>query len=148
MNMQIRSHHAVDVVKAAGLWHNGLSAAQIAARFDVSRNVIIGLAYRQRHLFPERKARVNSLKTKAKRVPKKPELDRELLRPEATDVKPTDYDNARKTLAKGLIELAADECRFPLDNGRPCMFCAAGVREKSAYCSHHHFRVYRRKESA
>jgi len=140
MNMQVRQHHAVDIVKASELWNDGLSASQIAASFDVSKSVIIGLAYRQRSLFPERKKRVNPLREIEK---KRETIAQELLGPEATDITPTNYDNSRKTLAKGLVDLSADECRFPLDNGHPFMFCAAAAREGSAYCHHHHTRAYR-----
>jgi GcrA cell cycle regulator len=145
MNMQVRQHHAVDVVKASELWKDGLSAAKIAAQFDVSRGVIIGLAHRQRNLFPERRERVNPLSAATK---KKTTLAQELLGPEEIDIKPTEYDEARKSLAKGLVDLKSDECRFPLDNGHPFMFCAASTHKASAYCSHHHFRAYRKKDAA
>ncbi len=42
----------VDIKKASRMWKKGHSASEIGALFDVSRNVIIGLASRNRELFP------------------------------------------------------------------------------------------------
>jgi GcrA cell cycle regulator len=41
-------HRTVDIEASAKLWSEGLSASQIARRFGVSRNVVIGIAYRNR----------------------------------------------------------------------------------------------------
>ncbi len=47
-------HRTVDIEAAAKLWRDDLPASQIAKRFGVSRNVIVGLAFRNRRLFPWR----------------------------------------------------------------------------------------------
>jgi len=39
-------HRTVDIEAAAKLWRDDHSASQIAKRFGVSRNVIVGLAFR------------------------------------------------------------------------------------------------------
>lgn len=136
-------HRTVDVLAAAKLWNADRSAGDIAKIFGVTRSVIIGIAHRNRELFP-RKEQITTRNPKTPtRSPKpKKSLPEEPTGGEATDIRPTDYDEARNVLAKGLLEIQQEDCRFPLGNGRPFMFCAAQVRDGSAYCSHHHFRAY------
>lgn len=45
-------HRTVDIEAASELWKEDLSASQIAKRFGVSRNVIVGIAFRNRAFFP------------------------------------------------------------------------------------------------
>ena len=72
-------HRTVDIEASAKLWKDGLSASQIASRFGVSRNVIVGLAYRNRDRFPPRQKRKPAPRSEPRRRPREqaPELKAE-----------------------------------------------------------------------
>ena len=128
-------HRTVDIEASAKLWSEGLSASQIASRFGVSRNVIVGLAYRNRDRFPSRQKR----KPAPRREP------RRRLREQAPELKAepelpaTAYDAERLTHAKLLHELTAGECCWPLNTGGPYLFCAAETTGR--YCRNHKSRA-------
>ncbi|PDT47314.1 GcrA cell cycle regulator [Sinorhizobium fredii] len=154
MNIQaspsrFRSHHLVDIEEASKMWMADKSAGEIGRSYGVSRNVIIGIAYRNRAMFPQ-KSEVTTRNPQSKSRPKRTKAANfeKPLGEAAVEIEPTAYDEARRALAKSLMDIEAAECRFPIDNGRPFMFCASSVREGSAYCTHHHFRAYRKKEAA
>ena len=46
----------VDIEKASALWNDGHSSGYLAKLFGVSRNVIIGLANRNREMFQPKRA--------------------------------------------------------------------------------------------
>lgn len=130
-------HRTVDIEAAAKLWRDDLPASQIAKRFGVSRNVIVGLAFRNRGLFPWRgDAGKKSAPGPAKTArPRKqvPELKRE------PEIPATAYDAERLTHAKLLHELSAGECCWPLNTGGPYLFCAAEATGR--YCRNHKARA-------
>ena len=136
--------------KAAALWLEGLSGSEIAARLGgVSRNAILGMADRNRNLFPPREKRkrqparsveriakpflfktrkvVEGVEIKA-RVPKPPKAK------PVRAVKPEVYDAA--SLHKPLIGLQANECRWPVGHDQHGhLFC--GHEASGPYCAHH-----------
>lgn len=38
---------------------------------------------------------------------------------------------------KHLLDLEPNDCRYPMNEGGPFLFCAEPAAEKSSYCSHH-----------
>ncbi|MDW9581923.1 GcrA cell cycle regulator [Sinorhizobium meliloti] len=135
-------HRTVDIEAAAKLWKDDLSASQIAKRFGVSRNVIVGLAFRNRSLFPWRgdagkKTRAPGQAKTARPRKQAPELKRE------PEIPATAYDAERLKHAKLLHHLMAGECCWPLNTGGPYLFCAAETTGR--YCRNHHARSLPRK---
>ncbi len=135
-------HRTVDIEAAAKLWRDDLPASQIAKRFGVSRNVIVGLAFRNRSLFPWRgdagkKARAPGPAKTARPRKRAPEL-----KPEP-EIPATAYDADRLQSAKLLHHLSAGECCWPLNTGGPYRFCAAETT--SRYCRNHHARSLPKK---
>lgn len=49
-------------------------------------------------------------------------------------------DELRLPMGKELTDLAPHDCRWPLNNGSPFIFCAASQFQGSAYCAHHMLR--------
>ncbi|PDT55056.1 MULTISPECIES: GcrA family cell cycle regulator [Sinorhizobium] len=129
-------HRTVDVEASAKLWNDGLSASQIAKRFGVSRNVIVGLAYRNRDRFP---ARQKQSLAPVRREPVRKQVPSPSPAPEVEPVPPTAYDAERLTQAKLLHELSAGQCCWPINNGGPYLFCAAETTGR--YCSNHRARA-------
>ncbi|MQW73655.1 GcrA cell cycle regulator [Sinorhizobium medicae] len=130
-------HRTVDIEAASKLWRDDLPASQIAKRFGVSRNVIVGLAFRNRGLFPWRgdSGKKSRAPGQAKTTrPRKlaPELKRE------PEIAATAYDAERLQSAKPLHHLSARECCWPLNTGGPYLFCAAETTGR--YCRNHHAR--------
>ncbi|QFI65773.1 GcrA family cell cycle regulator [Sinorhizobium alkalisoli] len=141
MNIQ---HRTVDIEAAAKLWRDDLTASQIAKRFGVSRNVIVGIAYRNRKLFPQREERKSQgTRAAALRAPRKkvlvPPAAQPAPVPEVELAPPTAYDAERLASAKLLHELTAGQCCWPLNNGGPYLFCAAETTGR--YCRTHQARA-------
>ncbi|MQX47113.1 GcrA family cell cycle regulator [Sinorhizobium medicae] len=137
MTIQYRT---VDIEAASKLWRNDLPASQIAKRFGVSRNVIVGLAFRNRGLFPWRgdagkKTRAPGPRKAAE--PAKPRKRAQELKREP-EIQAAAYDAQRLTHAKLLHHLSARECCWPLNTGGPYLFCAAETTGR--YCRNHHAR--------
>ncbi|ASQ03642.1 GcrA cell cycle regulator [Sinorhizobium meliloti] len=133
-------HRTVDIEASAKLWSEGLSASQIASRFGVSRNVVIGIAYRNRDRFPPRQKRklARSRRERTRRPREQaPEIQAE------PEIPATAYDGERLTHAKPLHELTAGECCWPLNTGGPYLFCAAETTGR--YCRNHHARSLPKK---
>lgn len=107
----------------AKMWNEGNSASIIGAHFKVSKNVVIGLAYRNRAIFLERisVATLNDNKVAKEKVVK---------------IDPKKYDRERMDYAKHLTDLERCECRWPLTD-RPFLFCASEVVDRGPYCSTH-----------
>ncbi|RVG81331.1 GcrA family cell cycle regulator [Sinorhizobium meliloti] len=133
-------HRTVDIEASAKLWSEGLSASQIASRFGVSRNVVIGIAYRNRDRFPPRQKRKLALSTR-KPTGRAREHAPEL--PPEPEIPATAYDAERLQSAKLLHHLSAGECCWPLNTGGPYRFCAAETTGR--YCRNHHARSLPKK---
>jgi GcrA cell cycle regulator len=132
-------HRTVDIETSAKLWKDGLSASQIASRFGVSRNVIVGLAYRNRDRFPPRQKR----KPAPRREPTRRSRQQAPALQAEPEIPATAYDAERLTHAKQLHQLSAGECCWPLNTGGPYLFCAAETTGR--YCRKHHARSLPKK---
>jgi GcrA cell cycle regulator len=132
-------HRTVDIEASAKLWKDGLSASQIASRFGVSRNVIVGLAYRNRDQFPARKKRKLA---QVRREPPRARKQAPQPKPEP-EIPATAYDAERLQSAKQLHQLSVGECCWPLNTGGPYLFCAAETTGR--YCQNHHARSLPKK---
>ncbi|AEH79666.1 GcrA cell cycle regulator [Sinorhizobium meliloti SM11] len=138
-------HRTVDIEAAARLWRDDLSASQIAKRFGVSRNVIVGIAFRNRSLFPWRGDAGKKTRAPCSRKAAEPPWPRKRARepkPEP-EIPATAYDTERLQSAKLLHHLTAGECCWPLNTGGPYLFCAAETRGR--YCRNHHARSLPKK---
>jgi GcrA cell cycle regulator len=133
-------HRTVDVEAASKLWRDDFSASQIAKRFGVSRNVIVGIAFRNRAFFPEKPRSRRTRAIKAAPAPRKDETSKPPFTPhEREPVAATEYDVKRLPFAKPLEDLLPGECKWPVTNGSPYLFCAA--RTDGKYCQHHQSRA-------
>ncbi|MHC2298169.1 GcrA family cell cycle regulator [Rhizobium mongolense] len=151
----------------ADLWNDGQSASQIAARFGASRSAIIGLAHRNRDMFKGKKKRTGGRPVKkAHSGPVTRENDGRRLvmqnihkaRMEAARREAEEFeagtspllqihvsDEERLATGKELHDLERDQCRWPLNNGSPFLFCADATGG-ALYCWHHMNRAYRVRE--
>lgn len=132
-------HRTVDIEAASKLWKDDLSASQIARRFGVSRNVIVGIAFRNRAFFPEKQRSRSTRPQKAAPTPRKVETRKPYTPHEREPVPVNDYDVRRLPYAKHLEDLLPGECKWPLNSGGPYLFCAAKTAGK--YCEHHQSRA-------
>ena len=115
-------------------WVDNKSPAVIGAMIGKTTGQVNSYASDHRHLFPKRSGGgKNSVK------PKKP-LATEYIAPQFL-VPPEGYDAERLEHAKELHEIEARECRWPLNNGSPFMFCAAETEKGATYCLHHRMRA-------
>ncbi|MHC2488939.1 GcrA cell cycle regulator [Sinorhizobium meliloti] len=132
-------HRTVDIEAAAKLWRDDVSAAQIAKRFGVSRHVIVGIAFRNRALFPSKPRARNCRPHESKRAPRKDKTAMRDRKPDTIIIPPHKYDLERLPFAKRLLELRPGECSWPINDGSPFLFCAAKTAGK--YCEHHQSRA-------
>lgn len=132
------------------LWEDGKqSVSQIAAEFHMSRNAIIGKAHRLM-LPPRRRAPPRDTS------PRKPRWHRPRLTPYAVMKKKKEQE-ARSLLIKETFEkpvvvpvpepilnpiplmlLKAGDCRWPVNEGGPYLFCGAAKINGHSYCEKHH----------
>jgi GcrA cell cycle regulator len=161
--------------RMAFLWNSGKSAAQVAALFGISRNVVIGLAHRNKIFKVKgrgspagpRMARERKIRAPREGAPKvKPHNNHVGLkakntrkaRMEAVQREASDFlagtspllrthvdDEARLTTGKELLDLGRHECRWVLNNGGPFLFCAEETGG-TTYCAHHAQRAYRARD--
>ncbi len=106
---------------------------------SASRNVIVGIAFRNRAFFPEKQQFRRSQPKKDTPAPRKDEARRPFHPHEREPVTPSDYDVKRLPFAKRLENLLPGECKWPVNNGSPYLFCAAEATGK--YCQDHQSRA-------
>jgi len=144
-----------DIERASSMWKAGAELKDIAAKFRVTKNVIIGQANSNRELFPHRRQPTGQ---RPKREPVVVPVKRKKTRgngnwntnlfgvakstiakdPSYIAVK-TEYDAERMRHAKPLHELEECECHWPLTDRGPYLFCAAEASR--TYCDHHEARA-------
>ncbi|ULJ72952.1 GcrA family cell cycle regulator [Rhizobium gallicum] len=164
----------IDIEAMAKLWNSGLSAGQIADRIGISRCAVSGHIHRHRNLFEPRGRdnqpvgkRGGGMKRQAKphsapvtgrndgrRIHMKNLLKArmEAARREAEEFEAGTSpllqihvsDEERLATGKELHDLERDQCRWPLNNGSPFLFCADATGG-ALYCWHHMNRAYRPK---
>ena len=150
-----------DVNRMANLWNrDGLSMGQIASHFGVTRQVVAGIIHRNRDLFESRRD-ANGKKPRAQRTtkPRQPivtasqtanqrrqafhavkvaeEAAIALTSFHEPEIDGKEYDAMRLPLAKDLLAIDNCDCKWPLNDGGPFLFCAEEVVSGSVYCRHH-----------
>lgn len=147
------------VREMAHMWNvRGLSMGQIGSELRMSRQQVAGIIYRNREKFKRR----NTLNQRVKTA--RPEAEEPIVtaaqkanerrkafhavkvaeQAKAAPVTPVEpetdgkeYDAARLPMAKDLMGLGSCDCRWPLNDGGPFLFCAEEVITGSVYCRHH-----------
>lgn len=134
------------VEKLRNLWNGGLSASQIAARLGgVSRNGVIGKAHRiglakhalaydhdQPRVPKERPERIIRPKTVKPAPPPKPvNVAPPAPQPVFSVPKP-------KAFMKTLLQLECDECKWPMNDGGPFLFCGHPQHPGGPWCEYHY----------
>lgn len=142
-----------DIDRASSMWRAGAELKDIAAKFGVSKNVIIGQANSNREMFPHRRPPTGQRVKKAEAPPKPKKSKRgggnwntnlfgvaksTITKDPSYTARKTEYDADRMPFAKPLHELEACECHWPLTDRGPYLFCAADASK--AYCDHHEAR--------
>ena len=149
---------------AAKLWREGMTARQIADRLRISRNAVVGIAHRNRDLFPGKRAIASSgsRKVRLAKAPKPAGMEAASRAPrpqkfstrgpwetqlpvaQAPAGKKYDLDGYRIPGVEpvAFIDLNRHQCRFPLASfdaasgpQMPC--CGAEVVEGRSYCTVH-----------
>lgn len=138
----------------------GLTSTQIATHFyNVTRNSIIGVCFRNGITFPKSKvtgkalkdkARANEIRRKALELKKKKAQWRkklsswqELSTTEEKTLPPTHYPPPKaneESLLKTFMEIRSGDCRAIIGDvrGLDTIYCAAPVKEGSSWCCKHH----------
>jgi GcrA cell cycle regulator len=122
------------------LWASGESAAVIGAHLGVSRSAVLGKA-RRLHLALRRgdRERKPHTETKVPRVPRAPKEPKPsqraplFARPEGNA-----WDPVPGTVPLPLLDLQRGQCKWPVSQDAPFLFCAAPAEEGRPYCAHHH----------
>lgn len=136
-NEKIAQNNAslIDEEIVAEMWANEKTSQEIADRFGVTRRAIVRVVERDRHKFPKRpRGGIYNQKNKERKSKQKDAV---------LEFKPPShpYDASRIPFSKTLMDLKAFECKAPLNDGSPLMFCAD--KATGAYCIHHAHRFFR-----
>lgn len=128
----------VDLLKAAH--EDSKSAGQIAEELGCTRNMVISKMRRVAGLEPHAKPRLAARKP---RVHQKPIFGRVVEPVEAVDIPLPSIEDAARDRAslKTLVELEPGECKWPVNDGSPYLFCSDPIAgEHTPYCAAHHRR--------
>jgi GcrA cell cycle regulator len=116
------------IERLARLWAAGWSAGWIASEFGVTRNTIIGKAWRLK--LPKRPTRLKMARGQAQAAPKWP-------RPRKPRPLPPEAAPLPVELMIPFERLQSHSCRYPHGNAPPFLFCGARRAEPSWYCAEH-----------
>jgi GcrA cell cycle regulator len=120
---------------AARGWAENKPLSVIGAMIGKTHSQVSQYAQDHRDLFPKKDPSRKSTGSPMKRT-----AEAEYIAPQFL-VPPEGYDAERLEHAKELHEVEARECRWPLNNGSPFMFCAAETEKGATYCVHHRLRA-------
>lgn len=145
-----------DIERMAKLWNDqGWSMGEIAAEFALTRSKVAGIINRNREMFKSRRDNgykpLHERRTKPRNPPQTSNERRAAFHAvkvaeEAASAPPSfpepeidgkEYDAMRLPMAKDLLALGNCDCRWPLNDGGPFLFCAEEVVSGSVYCRHH-----------
>jgi hypothetical protein len=120
------SAESVSIIKT--LAGEGYTAADIAPKFGVSRNAIIGVCFRNKVKLPGL--------TRVRWQQRRKEARQRQTAPLAVIAAPPP--------AEGILvhELTNHTCRWPVHTALPGRYCGAHT-DAGSYCEHHHARAYR-----
>lgn len=126
--------------RAAGMWADGLQIVQIAEAMGTTNASVKGIVRRRRDRFAERtRGRAEGEKMPPKR--EKPDWVRGVKTgPKVPVIAPSAFDLGRMPHVKTLLEIGPCECRWPLTENGPHLFCAEVVADGSSWCEHHYHR--------
>lgn len=130
-----------EIIQACSLmWANGKSYIEIAQEFGINRNMVAGIARRNRELFPRAASEDDSLIKKLNVKKRNEEIvkDKSLL----TGTKQAEYidpvlDEFEVNRLPGLSLLDNDGCFYPLTSNTPHMFCSHTRMLGKRYCEYH-----------
>lgn len=131
-----------DTERMANLWNkDGLSMGQIAAQFGITRQVVAGIIHRNRDKFESRRD-ANGKKPATQKANQRRSAFHAVnvgqeQAPAISAIEAMQYDASRLLASKDLLDLRSCDCRWPLNDGAPFLFCAEEVTTGSAYCAHH-----------
>lgn len=137
-----------DAIRAA--WEPGIAASGIGAKIGVTRNAIIGMYTRHRSEFTDyplqasvtaksaHRSRMATSKPKSKPAPTtRPAVissnEIAVRRPESMPA-PSEAPEPRNVL---LEHLRARQCRWPINDGGPFLFCGNATDAAVNYCPYH-----------
>lgn len=138
------SAESVSVIRT--LAGEGLTGREIAAEFGVTRNVVIGVCYRNKIVLGgagtrSQKQRINSsVATLA--LKRKEARQRRAARLKAVAPAPAPAPVPERPEGILVHELTNHTCRWPVHDKLPGRYCG-GHTEAGSYCEHHHARAYR-----
>lgn len=123
--------------------HGTMSAAQVADEIGcgLSRQAIIGKAYRLGLKGPERVApvkRVRKPRAKKPGVTKFGLTVHGSLEAEPLPLPTIEDDAIPRHQLRTLFELQSHHCRYPIERDGETLFCAAAQKSDSSYCEYHH----------
>jgi len=113
-----------------------MSARQIATMFGMTRNQVVGIWYRERVKRGEKPLCRPRFNHPEKR-PKKHATVIKLVKKVASEPIPEPIVPP-DTVPVSLIDLRANQCRYPVTDESPHLFCGAPRKAESAYCPFHH----------
>lgn len=137
------------VQKLRDLWNAGFSASDIAQRLgDVTRNGVIGKAHRIG--LATHKLAYDPNQPRVRKEPREPvtRVNKVKLAPPPPPPKPVKVAPAApmpefsvpkpKPFMTTLLDLQCDECKWPMNDGGPFLFCGHQQHAGGAYCEYHH----------
>lgn len=127
--------------RAAGMWADGMQIVQIAEAMGTTHASVKGIVRRRRDRFPERTRGW----TEGEKMPPKREKS-DWVRgvktgPKVPTIAPSAFDLGRMPHAKTLLEVGPCECRWPLTDDGPHLFCAEASIPGKSWCQHHYDRL-------
>ena len=132
---------------ASKLWKEGYNVRQIieAMQLPVSRNSIIGIAQRNRELFPKKQKGYHG-----GRKPKTENVEKPIYAPKLAfgywssipkppkPVEITRQDNEPESLNISMVDIEPHQCRWPTSGaGADIRFCGHKTTRSYFYCEHH-----------
>lgn len=146
-----------DIERMARMWNiEGLSMTQIGKCFGMNRHQVAGVINRNREKFKRRNTRNQRVKgsqpaepivTASQKANQRRKAFHAVKVAEDAAIAPPsfpepeidgkEYDAIRLPLAKDLLALGNCDCKWPLNDGGPFLFCAEEVVDGSVYCRHH-----------
>lgn len=124
------------------LYAEGLTHSVIAKRLGVTRNASIGKAAR---LGLPSRAQTNPPKPALEAKPRKPKFNFARTSPasvsakkKAAGVSDIAASDAPPSLNLSIIEIGANQCRYPYGDRAPFQFCGHEQHPGSSYCPSHH----------
>ncbi len=114
-------------------WDDGYSASAIADKLGngISRCAVLGKAHRLELTSRENRKGKSKLKAPSLKI---------VLHPKCRKA-PRPFDAAELPFSPvnlSLLDLGANQCRFPTTDDNPFLFCGMKKKDGSVYCPHHH----------